>query len=242
MTTFDIVYSVITSTAAVFSIMMNISPILAIVRLEKAGTVGSGTITFFGAQMYNCVTWATYGFLLWSWPLMIPCTLGNCVSMYSMLVFLTVARREEKTGKQLLSTTYAKSVLTAVFFIVISWIHLFLCVGFLSSGNPTSARTMTGWEGSVACVVMLSAPLGVFKEIVRLKNAESLQPVMVGCASVNTTLWTIAGFMKMDPFLIIPNGLCFLACAAQAALLLKYGRRPPENKEVPEAIAAVPFD
>ncbi|CBZ28396.1 hypothetical protein, unknown function [Leishmania mexicana MHOM/GT/2001/U1103] len=241
MTAFTIVYNLLTYTAGGFSVIMNASPVITIRRLEQSGTVGASTVTFYGAQMYNAVTWTSYGIFSVSYPLLIANILGNAVSTYCSLVFLTVARREEKSGCTLQSTTYSKSVLTYAFFFVLSAAHLLLSIVLTMSGRPETAKTITGYEGSVACIVMLSAPLLAFKHIVATKNAEVLAPVMVGCAFFNTLFWLVAGLMTHDMFIAFPNFLCFLACCAQVVLLVMYGRRPAAPTEINEAIAPTPF-
>lgn len=242
MGTFTIIYNLLTYTAGAFSVMMNAAPVLTIHRLEQSGTVGASTITFYGAQMFNAITWASYGAFTLSVPLLVANILGNAVSTYCSLVFLTVARREERAGHKLQSTTYSKSLITYAFFFTISVVHLLLSIIFIMSGKPEAAKTLTGYEGSVACCVMLSAPLAAFKHIVATKNAEVLAPVMVTAAFFNTLFWVIAGFMTGDMFIIVPNTLCWLACVAQVVLLVKYGRRPTEPKEIKQAIASIPFD
>jgi solute carrier family 50 (sugar transporter) len=242
MTAFDVIYRLLTYSAGAFSVLMNASPVLTIRRLEQAGTIGASTITFYGAQMYSAVTWASYGTYSTSYPLLVSNILGNAVSTYCSLTFLTVARREEKAGRKLESTTYSKSLLTSLFFFLLCVAHLIVSIVLILSGKPGLAKTITGYEASVAALVMLSAPLAMFKHIVATKNAEVLAPAMVTFAFFNTLFWTIAGLMTMDPFIIYPNFLCWLACVGQVALLVKYGRHPVQTEEIKEAIAPVPFD
>lgn len=242
MTAFNVIYGILTYTASAFSVLMNASPVVTIRRVEEAGTIGISTITFYGAQMYNGITWASYGVFITSIPMLISCCIGNAVSTYCTLVFLTVARREERSGKKLQSTTYTKSLLTSLLFLVVSWGHLVLCVFFIAMGRVEVAKTLTGYEGSIASVLMLSSPLMMFKTIVATKNAESLAPLTVTFGFFNTLLWTIAGLMTGDPFIIVPNLLCFLACCAQYVLLFLYGRTKHEKVEVRQAIPPVPFD
>ncbi|KAG5474937.1 hypothetical protein CUR178_04387 [Leishmania enriettii] len=241
MTAFTIIYNFLAYTAGGLSVMMNASPLLTIRRLEQSGTVGASTVTFYGAQMYNAVTWSSYAVFTLSYPLLISNVLGNAVSTYCSLVFLTVARREEKSGRTLQSTTYSRSVMTYTFFFVLSVAHLLLSIVFVMSGRVELAKKITGYEGSLACIVMLSAPLLAFKHIVATKNAEVLAPVMVGCAFFNTLFWLIAGSMIGDVFIAGPNVLCWLACCAQVILLFMYGRRPTAPKKIKEAIAPTPF-
>ncbi|KPA85536.1 hypothetical protein ABB37_01807 [Leptomonas pyrrhocoris] len=242
MAAFDIIYALLTYSAGAFSVLMNASPVLTIRRVQQAGTVGASTITFYGAQMYNAVTWASYGTYTTSYPLLVSNILGNAVATYCSLTWLTVGRRETKAGRTLESTTYSRSVVTYVFFFLLSVAHLLFSIVFILAGRPDVAKTMTGYEGSVASLVMLSAPLAMFKHIVQTKNAEVLAPVMVTFAFFNTLFWTIAGLMTGDPFIIYPNGLCWLACVGQIVLLFKYGRHPVQSEEIREAIAPVPFD
>ncbi|CAJ1028523.1 Sugar efflux transporter for intercellular exchange, putative [Leishmania lindenbergi] len=241
MSTFTAIYNFVTYTASGFSVMMNVSPLLTIRRLEQSGTVGASTITFYGAQMYSAITWASYGVFSTSYPLLISNTLGNAVSTYCSLVFLAVARREEKSGRTLQSTTYSKSVMTYVFFFLLCAAHLLLSIIIIISGRPEAAKTITGYEGCVAIIVMLSSPLMAFKHIVVTKNAEVLAPAMVGCAFFNSLFWLIAGLMTGDAFIVAPNVPCLLACCVQVALLVIYGRRPTAPKEMREGIAPTPF-
>ncbi|KAL7699371.1 Sugar efflux transporter for intercellular exchange [Lotmaria passim] len=242
MTAFDIIYKLLTYSAGAFSVLMNASPVLTMRRVVQAGTVGASTITFYGAQMYSAVTWASYGTYSISYPLLVSNILGNAVSTYCSLTFLTVARREEKAGRKLESTTYSKSVLTYAFFFLLCVAHLLFSIVLILSGKPDLAKTVTGYEASIAALVMLSAPLAMFKHIVATKNAEVLAPAMVTFAFFNTLFWTIAGLMTGDPFIIYPNFLCWLACVGQVVLLFKYGRHPVQTEEIKEAIAPIPFD
>lgn len=56
MSAFTIVYNILTYTAGAFSVLMNLSPVFTMRRINAAGTVGDSTITFYAAQMYNGVT------------------------------------------------------------------------------------------------------------------------------------------------------------------------------------------
>lgn len=171
MSAFIIIYNLLTYTAGAFSVLMNFSPVLTMHRINAAGTVGDSTITFYGAQMYNGVTWGSYGIFIWSVPLLISNTLGIAVSTFAMLTFLTVARREEKEHGKLRSTTYLGSVCVALFFTCISWFHVAAIILLIMSNKASLAKSITGYESSVAGIIMLSSPLMMFKRIIETKNA-----------------------------------------------------------------------
>lgn len=166
MSAFTIVYNILTYTAGAFSVLMNLSPVFTMRRINAAGTVGDSTITFYAAQMYNGVTWASYGVFIWSVPLLISNTLGNAVSTFAMLTFLTVARREEKEHGKLRSTTYMRSVCVALLFMFISWFYVALIIVLIMSNRVSLAKNITGYEGSIAGIIMLSSPLMMFKRII----------------------------------------------------------------------------
>lgn len=242
MGTFEVVYAIITYFAGAMSVLLNASPVFAIRQMEACGSIGSNTITFFAAQMYSAIVWVSYGVLTGSIPLMVANVLGNAVGTYCILVFLSVARREEKAGHKLISTTYMTSLLTAVLFLLLSWAHLIVNMVVLTAGKVSTAAAITGVEGTFSAIFMLSSPLMLFSHIIKTKNAETLQPLMVTFAFGNTFCWTIAGVMSRDPVVFICNVLCCSAVCAQIALLLIYGRKPVVKEETNQAIAPLPFD
>ncbi|EPY32380.1 solute carrier family 50 (sugar transporter) [Strigomonas culicis] len=222
---------------------MNASPVVTVRRLVQAGSIGPSTVTFYGAQLFSGVTWCSYAVYADSIPILISSGVGNAVSTYCMLTFLSVARVEERSGKRLIATTYAKSVLTAGLFVLLGWAHLAMSILLVLHGRSSVAYYVTGWEASVASVVMLSAPMAMFPHIIRNKDASSLAPLTILFGLGNTVGWTIAGIMKFDIFILMTNLLCALACAAQMALYLRYGtKQKAEPEVVHEAIADVPFD
>uniref|UniRef100_A0A0A9ZH84 Sugar transporter SWEET n=1 Tax=Lygus hesperus TaxID=30085 RepID=A0A0A9ZH84_LYGHE len=221
---------------------MNFSPVFTIRVIDLAGTVGDSTITFYGAQMYSGVTWACYGAYSWSFPLLISNTLGNTVSTYCMLTYLTVVRREEKVKGKHSTNTYTRSLITALFFVMLSLTHLVVTIFLIMNNKTNFAKMMTGYESSIASIVMLSSPLMMFKRIIETKNAQSLAPLTIFFAFFNTLFWVIAGFMIKDIFIIFPNLVCFIACCCQYILLFRYGRGGSAKTIIHQAIASVPFD
>ncbi|KPA81553.1 hypothetical protein ABB37_03897 [Leptomonas pyrrhocoris] len=184
------------------------------------------TITFFCAVFLNCNVWAMYGAQITAAPVIICNTIGGAIAAYCILTFLTVARIEEKSGRVLQSTTYRLALMTTLFtcLLVVCIMILMLCL--MNFKSLFLSSQLNGIMGGFCSVFMLSSPLGMAKDIIKSKNAESLQPVTVASATVNSILWTLYGVLRLDIYIALPNALCTLACFFQIFLLMRYGRHP----------------
>ncbi|CAD2219036.1 solute carrier family 50 (sugar transporter) [Angomonas deanei] len=238
----DIIVTVLSYAASLFSLLLNASPLITSREYEKNASIGSNNNIFLGALLFSATTWASYGLFSSTYPLLFSNMVGNAIGTYCSLVFLSVARREEKSGRVLQATTYTRSLLTYVFFETICVLHLVICIGLILVGKGNVAITITGLEATFAGVFMVSSPLLQVKTIVQAKNAQCLAPATVCFAFFNALFWVIVGVIKLDVVLFFPNFLGFLACCGQVFLIFKYGRKPVEKEEIAVAIAPVPFN
>ncbi|KAL7695717.1 Sugar efflux transporter for intercellular exchange [Lotmaria passim] len=232
---------VISVSATVASVCMVGSPVITVNNMRKANSIGVMTITFFCAQFLNCNVWAMYGAQMQAAPVIICNTIGGAIAAYCILTFLTVARIEEKSGHALQSTTYRAALLTAVFTCALVVFIMLLMLFLMNYKSLSVSSQLNGIMGGFCSVFMLSSPLGMAKDIIKNKNAESLQPVTVVFATLNSVLWTLYGVLKLDVYIALPNALCTLACIFQAFLLLRYGRHPSTDVEATETLAPVPI-
>jgi solute carrier family 50 (sugar transporter) len=232
--------SVISVGATAASVCLSVSPIITMMNIRKAHSIGPMTITFFCA-MYLCSNvWALYGVMKVATPVIICNALGCAISSYCILTFLTVARIEEKSGHVLQSTSYRAAFMTASVAGMAVVGVLVLMLSLMNFVSVDFALQLSGIMGGFCSVFMLSSPLGAAKDIIKNKNAESLQPVTVASATVNSALWSLYGLLTLDIYIALPNTLCTLACFFQVFLLLRYGRHPPEVVEPTREFAPVP--
>ena len=232
---------VISVSATVASVCMVGSPVITVNNMRKANSIGVMTITFFCAQFLNCNVWAMYGAQMQAAPVIICNTIGGAIAAYCILTFLTVARIEEKSGHALQCTTYHAALMAAVVAAAAVTGVLVLVLVLLNFVSLGLVSQLNGIMGGFCSVFMLSSPLGMAKGIIKNKNAESLQPVTVASATMNSVLWTLYGVLKLDVYIALPNALCTLACIFQAFLLLRYGRHPSTDVEATETLAPVPI-
>lgn len=216
------------------------SPIMTVLAMAKVRSIGVMTITFFCAQYMNCCVWAMYGVQKRAPPVIICNTLGIVIATYCILTFVTVARLEEQSGNRLKSTTYKATATMAAATCVLGLFLLCLIILLYNVAGPTIAVTVNGLMGACASVIMLSSPLGAAKDIIKSKNAQALQPVTVGFATINSILWALYGFLTLDMMIAVPNTLCTLACLFQVFLIVRYGRRPIEEVTVSSGLADLP--
>ncbi|EAN84188.1 hypothetical protein C3747_19g201 [Trypanosoma cruzi] len=216
------------------------SPVFTVRKMEQQCSVGIMTPTFFCAQLANTVVWSIYGVLQLSFAIIICNVIGNAVATYCLLVFLSVARMEEKSGNRLVSTTYRKSLMTIVFTLIII-LCLSTIIVFLAFISPQSARVFNGVLGGCTSVLMLGSPLALAGTIIKNKNAEGLAPITMAFGLANTVFWFWYGILVNDKFIMVPNFLGAVACFSQFVLLFIYGKRPGEAVAVKTAIAPLPF-
>ena len=232
---------VISVSATVASVCMVGSPVITVNNMRKANSIGVMTITFFCAQFLNCNVWAMYGAQMQAAPVIICNTIGGAIAAYCILTFLTVARIEEKSGHALQCTTYHAALMAAVVAAAAVTGVLVLVLVLLNFVSLGLVSQLNGIMGGFCSVFMLSSPLGMAKGIIKNKNAESLQPVTVASATMNSVLWTLYGVLKLDVYIALPNTLCTLACFFQVFLLLRYGRHPPAVVTTKHEYAPVPM-
>jgi solute carrier family 50 (sugar transporter) len=218
------------------------SPIITVNNMRKANSIGVMTITFFCAQFLNCNVWAMYGAMKVAAPVIICNTLGGAIATYCILTFLTVARVEEKSGHVLQSTSYRGALMAALFTCALVVVIMVLMLCLMNFVSIFVATQLNGIMGGCCSVLMLSSPLGAAKDIIKNKNAESLQPVTVVFATLNSVLWSLYGLVTLDIYIALPNALCTLACLFQVFLLVRYGRHPSAEVEATEALAPVPVE
>ncbi|RNF12911.1 solute carrier family 50 (sugar transporter) [Trypanosoma rangeli] len=232
--------SIVSAMATIATIGMVGSPVVTVRKMEHQRSVGIMTPTFFCAQLVNCVMWSIYGVLRSSLAIVVCGVVGNAVATYCLLVFLAVARLEEKSGHRLASTTYKKSLLSVTFALcAIAGVSALIVV--LAAISPHSAAVVNGLLGACTSVYMLGSPLALAGAIVKNKNAEGLAPITMGFGLANASLWVLSGALVGDFFIVVPNVLGALACCLQFALLFRYGRRASEAVAVKTAIAPLPF-
>lgn len=237
----NVFLNIISIAATTASICMLSSPILTVMNLARACSIGVMTITFFCAQYMNCVVWAMYGMQKMAIPVISCNLLGTCIATYCILTFLMVARVEEASGHPLKSTTYRQCLITAACTLTLGCVFLVIILILYNAVSPSVAATVNGLCGGCCSVIMLSSPLGMAKTIIQNKNAEGLQPVTLTFGTLNSILWTLYGILMGDFNIMVPNTVCTLACFFQFYLLLRYGRRPPAEVTVVESVAPVPI-
>lgn len=233
--------TIISVLATSASVGLLASPIVTVRQLEKAKSIGVLTITFFCAQLMNCVVWSMYGIQQGALPVIICNALGTSIATYCILVFLSVAKVEEKSGHPLQSTTLRQCYQTALGVAALAVIFLFLILILYNTVGYAVSSQLNGVCGGCCSVIMLSSPLGMAKTIIKNKNAQGLQPLVMAFGTANSILWSLYGILVGDWYIITPNVLCAVACFFQFYLLLRYGRRPVEAVEVKASIADVPI-
>jgi solute carrier family 50 protein (sugar transporter) len=219
------VESAVSLAASMVCIAMFVSPAQAALAFKKAGSVGALRINFYTMQLVNCCFWSFYGILLPSTALIFSNLSGLLIAVFCMVLFLSVAKKEEESGKKLLGgmSTHDSIKLVVIALIVTVATLATACIANVS-GYHSGALLFMGFAGSAASCVMLASPLQQVKAIVATRNADVLNPSTVVLSVINCFLWTTYGILIGVPFVYVPNAVGQCITLGQLYLLLRYGR------------------
>jgi len=155
--------------------------------------------------------------------------IGLALELCYVLMFITFAH--ERTAMAL-----AQSLLCIVAF------GLMLVAGLLvaprlpiatwqARGVETSSQTFViGLFSGALSVGMYASPLSVMGEVIRTESVEFLPFPLIAGTLLTAGLWAAWGFVAMDVFVLVPNGIGFLLGLGQLMLYCFYSRSPAYKK------------
>lgn len=140
---------------------------------------------------FNCLMWASYGFLKGDTTVIIVNTTGACLQTLYILCFLHYHKQKAIALKQLV-------------YVVIAAVCLYMYIVFMLTG--TEERT---WYLGKACIIvtvtMQASPFAAVAEVFRTKSTKSMPFVFSLLITVVSFIWLCYGYLVEDINIQVPN-------------------------------------
>ncbi|GMF34620.1 unnamed protein product [Phytophthora lilii] len=205
--------------------MVGISPLPDFYRIHKTHTTGEVSILPITLLFCNSFMWAIYGY---STNNIFPVLVCNMYGMSTSVVFSSIYYRWSTDRPSIHKIwTRAAFVLAAGTF--------YLILGSCGATNETHRQVAStfGFIAVTINIALYASPLANMKKVIETKDASSL-PITISAVFLgNAALWVIYAITVGDMFVMVPNLLGMILCAAQVALYIKY--RPNRDEAADES-------
>ncbi|OWY99743.1 MtN3-like protein [Phytophthora megakarya] len=205
------VLRVLTTVAALF---VGLSPLPDFYRIHKTQTTGEVSILPITLLFCNSFMWAIYA--CWTNNIF-PVLVCNLYGMTTSVVFTAIYYRWSTDRASIHKIwTRAGCVLAAGAF--------YLMLGNSGATNQTHDQVAStfGFIAVTINIALYASPLAGMKKVIQTKDASSL-PITISAVFLgNAALWVIYAITAGDMFVMVPNLLGMLLCAAQVGLYIKY--------------------
>ncbi|KAG7388632.1 hypothetical protein PHYPSEUDO_012123 [Phytophthora pseudosyringae] len=216
------VLRVLTTAAA---LMVGMSPLPDFYRIHKTHTTGEVSILPITLLFCNSFMWAIYGYSINN---IFPVLVCNLYGMATSVVFGSIYYRWSADRASIHKIwTRAACVLAAG--------TLYLLLGSCGATNQThdQVASTVGFIAVGINIALYASPLAGMKKVVQTKDASSI-PITISAVFLgNAALWVVYAVTVSDMFVMVPNLLGMILCAAQVALYIKY--RPGRGEAADEA-------
>ncbi|KAL3673117.1 hypothetical protein V7S43_002412 [Phytophthora oleae] len=216
------VLRVLTTAAA---LMVGMSPLPDFYRIHKTHTTGEVSILPITLLFCNSFMWAIYGYATNN---IFPVLVCNLYGMATSVVFSSIYYRWS-TDRPSVHKIWTRAVC------VLAAGTLYLILGSCGATNQTRDQVASTF-GFIAVginIALYASPLAGMKKVMETKDASSL-PITISAVFLgNAALWVVYALTVGDLFVMVPNLLGMILCAAQVALYVKY--RPNRGEAADEA-------
>lgn len=189
------------------ALIMFCSPLPAVLRANRAKSLGELNALPFAAMCVNCTAWVFYALLLTDWYIYF----GNLPGMLLGLFYVLTCYKFSKEAAQDMLRN-----------LLISAIFLYWLMGFVSmAASLSDAATKTLWGATSVAVlgVYYVAPLSSVAKVIAERDSSSLHWPLCSMNIVNGMLWFAYGLALKDWFVCLPNGIgagfnvvCLIMC------------------------------
>ena len=200
--------NVVPTLGNVIAIMLNISPYKSVMQSLNANEMQTNPIPLI-IMFLNGVSWWLYGLLTKNAFVLIPNGVGIIIGCLYLAVCFKLAPQ-----KQLIILLMAG----------MSFLFVMSSIAFCFDSKDTMG---------IACQVMLlglyTSPLSLVYRILKTKSNQGLNISLSFMQLINGMLWTAYGFMIMDPYQFVPNGIGIGMATLQIMLYFQYNNGKNED-------------
>ena len=189
---------------------MFLSSVPAVLSARRNNDRGSLNITPFAAQMGNCASWLFYALHVMNWWIIVPNTLGLAIATFYTTATYHLLKPAEKVGVVKTFALYA-----ALFAAVNAALYLKV--------SPLSTQDAYGYMANFCLLFFYAAPLSTLSQVVRTRNAVSIDPLLAGCGVANGAFWAAYGLAIRDPYVWVLNAVGAVLSMLSSGARLAYG-------------------
>ncbi|KAB1201137.1 Bidirectional sugar transporter SWEET7 [Morella rubra] len=199
----------------IISLFLFLSPMPTFVQIWKKGSVGRFSPAPYLAALINCMVWTLYGLPMVHPHSTLVVTIngsGTAIELIYIILFLIYSDKQKRVKVLLV-------LLVELLFIGI------VTVLVLTLAHTHKERSLiVGIICIVFNVMMYASPLAVMKIVITTKSVEFMPFFLSFASFANGIAWTAYGFIRFDPFIVVPNGVGALFGLAQLILYASFYR------------------
>jgi solute carrier family 50 protein (sugar transporter) len=171
----------------------------------------------------NCIGWMMYGSVIKDYWVFVSNFPGLLVSVYALMIALTLNARNEKKRKELEKMVLVSCALLSVMGFVL---------GVVMHGDEKEGkkRFASGIFCNVVLAIYYASPLSEMRQIIMERDASSLYWPMSVAITVNGFSWAAYGFALKDWFLVSPNMFRGVLGVVQLTFLATFGKNTKKKK------------
>ncbi|CAH9132202.1 unnamed protein product [Cuscuta epithymum] len=197
----------------VISLVLFLSPLPAIVKIWSERKVAHFSSAPYLATFINCGLWLVYGTPIIHPKGLLVMTIngaGVAIEVVFLFVFFFCSdkRKRLELGVAILVEVIFFAALVAL---VITLAHTW-----------ETRSAVVGGIAALASIVMYASPLASMKLVITTKSVEYMPLSLSVCSLVNSLCWSLYALMRMEIFILAPNGIGVLLGLAQILLYAKY--------------------
>jgi len=235
---FDTIVSLL---AALSSLAIYLSPSPSMYRVIKERKTGEVSIIPLVSMLANCHMWCVrfgafrmmfgahpltflavyrrgmYGYLVKNmFPLFTTMALGFTLALSYICVYLRFTTQPKRAMKIL-----------AVTFSFLLLVTAYVAIGALGLTNQSidQVATVMGYIGSIVSFLLYSSPFEKIVQVLRTRSAKSIPIGLCVASAVGNSLWTVAGAVNFDLFVLVPNAVCAVPPMIQIVLYVVFRPR-----------------
>ncbi|CAN1254567.1 Bidirectional sugar transporter SWEET6b, partial [Linum perenne] len=211
----------------VISFGLFLSPLPTFVKIWKKGSVEQFKPDPYLASTVNCMSWVVYGLPFVNPDGLLVLTtnaVGTAIAFIYVTIFLIYSDKRKRIK------------IMVILVVEISFIALLLLLVVLLVPNVARRTMIVGVVAVVFCVINYGAPLSVLKMVIETRSVEYMPFFLSLACFANGACWTAYALIRIDWFLVIPNGSGALLGLVQLILYATFYKST--KKQIAERVAA----
>jgi len=210
----------------VAALVLFTTPIFTFRQIVQSGTVAEYSCTPYLCSLLNCALWSTYAL-----PFVTPCKtqplvtngIGSVLEVAYIFLFLYYAPSAKRRSVALQLLGCALLIAGIAGFALVAAPHLDI-PSIPASQHLKPPTTVLGIASTLFNIGMYAAPLSVMALVVRTRSVKYMPLSLTLAVGFSSLCWLTYALHVSDDFILIPNALGLLLCAAQVLLYACYCR------------------